>query len=199
MRLLDYESKLRELVSKDHTDPEIYNNLQQLIYYYLLRKKSCRRYEDASDISYEIASDIFMRIYNGETFTYFLPYLDRVYLRYILNYYNVNSPEIFVRDITDDMVANVYLTNPTNQDYHIVCEKMYLEHINQVVDIVMKNSKYKEGFLPYLNVKLSLVLSLYRGYPCYFHLSPEQADYVKFLVINFYNHVKTDGIDFIDW
>lgn len=198
MRLVEYEQSVKELIKSDRTDPEIYNLLQGMALMFLQRKKACNTAKDAEDISFMLAGDIFMRVIEGEDFNYFLGLLEKIYRSYVTLYYVDNKTEYLTFDASVDTQRTVY-GHSTTYEYACCANKMYLEEISSVVTKVMESScKYRKGTPVYLNLQLSLMLSVLRGRLTTFHLQPEHEYYLKLLLVNFYSRVKEDGLGFAD-
>ena len=195
MRLMEYEYAIKSKVRENPSDPEIYNLLQVLSYYFLLRKKICRTSKDAEDISYIIAGDIFLRITEGEYFSYILGFLEKIYRGAVYSYYGDTS--IISLDATDS--PDLLLGTSSIAEYNMVLNKIYLSDILSVIDKVMEGScKYRVDSSAYLNLKVSLLLSLIRGEVSGFHLTPDQLCYLKLIIPSFYNQIKKDGLGMSD-
>lgn len=197
MRLTDYEVEIKNRISQNREDPEIYNLLQELSYRFLLRKKVCKSLKDAEDISYVIAGDTFMKIRDGETYSYILGYLERIYKGYIRDHYQ-NSTDVISLD-SSDRAHDIFGWSTAMYDFNKLDNKIYLERFDSIIDEVMEDScKYKIGSTSYLNLKLSLVLSLIRDQVSPFHLSSEETFYLRLIIPNVYARIKDDGIGIND-
>ena len=194
MRLLEHESLIKSKVKSDRKDPEIYNLLQRMTFMFLKRKRVGQTEKDREDISFMIAGDLYMRIVNGEDFSYFLGYLEKIYKEYLEKFYEGYKNQVQLDPSID--VNHEILGNPTVFDYYRLNNKVYLKEIYRVIDELMDEScKYKRQSRDYLNLKLSLVLSLLREEITNFHLGPEQTFYLKLLIVKFYSKVKEEGLD----
>lgn len=197
MRLVEYEQTIKKLIENDKNDPQIYNNIQQLTYYFLIRKKVCKSIKDIEDISFTVAADLYMKILAGEEFTYIMSYLERIYRDYVRRYYR-ETGEVISLDPSIETKETI-LGKSTMFEYNYTNNKIYLKNIGSIIDSVMKRScKYKRDSVAYLNLKSSVALSLIRGTSCAFHLDPEQEYYLKIVLSNFYNKVKEDGLGIND-
>lgn len=193
MRLTEYETTIKSKIQQNPNDPSIYEDLQKMILIFLTRKKACKSINDYKDISYLLAGDMYLNIINGTRYNYYLGYLEKVYLRYVLQYYADNfEPDIVhIEDPIDLEYLMDYTSNP--QEYDEVCDKCYIERIHTVVDQVMLQScKYDPNTAAYLNLKLSLVISLLRDAPCYYHLLPEHQFYLNMIIKNFQSKTLYD-------
>lgn len=193
MRLVEQEQMIKRMVREDISNPEIYNCLQKMILMFLKRKKApgnCQRYEE---VSYTMAGDIYMKLLEGETVDYFLGYFDRKYKEYFREYYESEK-----YDIPFDPSLDEYMSLGQNfgvQDFHNAINKLYLEDIERVVDKVMEKCKYVKCSSAYINLKLSLMISILRNELTTFHLDEGQSLYLKFLIVAFYEEIKKSGID----
>lgn len=194
MKLTEYEVLIKTLVKKNPQDPEIYNNLQKMIEMFLRRKKVCNCRKDYEDLSYVLAGDMFMKIYQGDKIDYYLGYLEKVYRPYAHRYYDENDVErINVEDVTDrdSYKRSLYGSN----DYDTIISKLFLEEMEDIINEVMLQScKYDPSGPAFLNLKLSLVLSLIKGEEVYYNLSPDQKFYLKLIIANFHNKIIKEGL-----
>ncbi len=197
MKLKEYDLLIQNLVDKDKSNEEIFIHLQKMIEMFLWHKKCCDCANDVETISYTMAEDIYLDILNGRPFKQYLSYVSTVYHKYLRECYDKN----IIRQLNyDDIIAYKEREHERiathSQEIHNTESKVYLENISNTIDRVLHYScKYDENTAAYINLKMSLMLSLYRGYLVYFHLTKEQEFYLKLIVTNFYNTIKKDGLD----
>lgn len=194
LRLVDYESEIRKLVESNPQDPEIYNKLQEMVRMFLLRKKASDSSREIEEVSYTIAGDMFMQIINGEKIDYYLGYLDKIYRPYFKDYYDSRKYlEPYDPSLDGKRVLRRFTTT---QDYSKVVNKVYFEEVDKIIDQVMeKCCKYRKGTSTYLNLKLSIILSLRSGSLVPFHLSKEESFYLRILVISLYRKIRKSGVE----
>jgi len=194
MLLLEKESHIRELIKKDPSNPEIYTELQSLIYNFLARKAVANNRGDREDIAWTLAADMFMKIQQGDLNGLMIPYISRVYLRYVEEYYTVNGTYFIQLDpsIDADNAPGIIFTS-IDKEFDKALIRTYLSDIKRMVDLVMENSKYKYKSNSYNNLELSLILSLYNEKLTPYHLSEEEKFYLRVLVENFYDFIRKDG------
>ena len=195
MRLIEYEQTIKDLVKKDRNNPEIYSLLQEMILMFLRRKKSPGGPQEVEEVSYTMAGDIYLKIINGEDINYFLGYFDKKYKEYFKDYYESGRyTEPYDPSINDKEVLR---RSSGSQEFSKVINKLYLKDIGKIVDKVMEKScKYKYQSKEYLNLKLSLMISILRNTKFEFHLNQEQSFYLKLLIVAFYEEVKKEGLGF---
>ena len=194
MRLLELESSIKSRIRESKDDPEIYNLLQKMTFMFLARKKACKNEKDREDISFIIAGDLYMRILDGEEFSYYLGYLEKIYREYLCKFYEGYNNHLPLDPSID--ANHELLGSPTLFDYYRLNNQIYLKEIYRVIDELMDETcKYKPQTKEYLNLKISLILSLIRGETSFFHLGEEQKFYLKFLVVKFYDKVRNEGLD----
>lgn len=194
MRLVEYEYSIKTRIKKDRNDPDIYQELQRMIYMFLRRKRVGNCPKDVEDISYMIAGDLYMDILEGVEITFFLGYLDKIYKNYVSKFYEGIQGQVPFDPSID--ANQVILGNPSTYDYVYARNKIYLEDIQRVVDKVMEDTcKYKPWTPAYSNLKISLMLSILRDEFVSFHLQPEQEFYLKLIIVQFYQEVKVNGLD----
>lgn len=188
MRLTEYEQLIKKQITQDRNNPEIYNNLQKMIYMFLRRKQVGKSPEEVEEVSYTFAGDIYMKILSGDEIEYYLGYLERKHKEYFREYYRMSRfNEPYDPTYDDSKVQEV-------QDYrdyeNRALNKVYLQNVDRIIDKLLRNSKYKYNSKSYINLKLSLALSLLNDRIVVFHLSKEEEEYLKFLTILFYNEIK---------
>lgn len=189
MKLYEYEQRIKSLIEEDPQDPQIYEDLQRMIYMFLRRKGAGNNEKDVEDVSFTIAGDLWMRIIEGERFTFYIGYLSKIYHDYFKGYYidkRYNEPY----DPSYDMrVIGGEINNPKR--FQEVIDKIYLEQIESVINGFFESGcKYRKGTRAWINLKLSLTLSLYRQTIVNYHLEPDQFAYLKILLVKFHEKVK---------
>lgn len=189
MNLIEYEQTIKGLVKENKSNPDIYNYLQEMTLLFLRRKKPLDSSQYLLDVSYTIAGDIFLKIIDGADMTYYLGYLERIYRDYLREekaYLSKTFPfeEIYEHtEIPELIIPPISLKDAANE--------IYLKKINQVIERIMKKCcKYRQRSKEYLNLKLSLVLSILRDTRTYFHLEEEQVVYLDFLLVRLYDELK---------
>lgn len=192
MRLIEYEQTIKDLIKENRNNPEIYNLLQEMILMFLRRKRSPGGPQELEEVSYTMAGDIYIKIVAGEDINYFLGYFDKKYKEYFKDYYEVERyTEPYDPSLND---KEIWRRSEGSQDFSKVLNKLYLKDIGRIVDKVMEEScKYKYQSKEYLNLKLSLMVSILRNSKFEFHLSQEQSFYLKLLIVAFYEEVKKEG------
>ena len=133
--------------------------------------------------------DIWMRIISGERFYHYIGYIDKIYHDYVRGLYidkKFNEPY----DPSYDMqVIGGEIQN--KRMIQEVLSKVYLEQIDKVIDDFFESGcKYKKGSRTWINLKLSLSLSLYHKKMVTYHLNEEQSMYLRVLLVKFYDKVK---------
>lgn len=189
MRLYEYEQRIKLLVESSPQDPKIYEYLQRMIFMFLRRKAVGDDEKDVEDISFTIAGDLWMRIIDGERFSRYLGYINKIYHDYFRGYYidkKYNEPY----DPSYDMkVIGGEIDNPRR--FQEIINKIYLERIESVIDDFFESGcKYAYGSRAWINLKLSLTLSLYRQTLVNYHLTSDQFAYLKILIVRFHDKVK---------
>ena len=189
MNLIEYEQTIKGLVKENKSNPDIYNYLQEMTLLFLRRKKPLDSSQYLLDVSYTIAGDIFLKIIDGADMTYYLGYLERIYRDYLREekaYLSKTFPfeEVYEHtEIPELIIPPISLKDAANE--------IYLKKINQVIERIMKKCcKYRQRSKEYLNLKLSLVLSILRDTRTYFHLEEEQIVYLDFLLVRLYDELK---------
>lgn len=188
MRLNEYEQKIKELIKIDKNNPEIYNLLQEMIYIFLCRKK-IGTITEKKEVSYTFAGDVYLSIISGTDITYFLGYFEKKHKEYFQEYYRNTRFDEPYDPSYDDIKLNKPLSS--SGEFNRIIEKVDLSNVNKIIDKVFNSCKYNKNSKFYLNLKLSLTLSLVRDNISSFHLNPELNEYLKLLIVLFYNEIKT--------
>ena len=159
MRLVEYESKIKELVKIDIRNPEIYNLLVKFVNLFLLRKKVVSYSRDREEICYTLASDIYMKLIQGEELTHYLGYLEKIYRAYIYEYAGYYRKDFVV----DDLIDLEEMLPSRDQPYTEVLDRIYLRNIWCVIKEILNYCKYSKRSSIRANLEVSLLLSLYRN------------------------------------
>lgn len=189
MKLYEYEQRIKSRIEEDPQDPQIYEDLQKMIYMFLRRKGAGVDEKTVEDVSFTMAGDLWMRILEGERFTYYLGYLDKIYHDYFKECYidkRYNEPydPSYNMKVIGGEINNL-------KRYQEVIDKVYLEQIESVISNFFEfGCKYKKGTRAWINLKLSLTLSLYRKTIVNYHLTTDQFAYLKMLLVKFHEKVK---------
>lgn len=129
-----------------------------------------------------------MKILSGDTISYYLGYLEKKHKEYFREYYSVtrfNEPyDPYYDDIKSDNVSANFI------EFDRTLSRIYLDDVSKIVDKVFDNCKYLYNSTEFINLKLSLVLSLVKDEIVTFHLDEEHYVYLRLLIILFYSEVK---------
>lgn len=196
MKLKEYEDLIKKQFEENKCNEEIYINLQKMIEMFLRRKKVCNCSKDYEDVSYIMAGDLYLKFINEEkTPDHLLGYLARAYQSYAHEYYDENSGALGQVPV-EEIRTTVF--SPSSYSYEVNCvnSRVYLQEIVRVIDEVMMNScKYDPNSVAFMNLKLSLILTILKGEITSFHLNQEQTFYLNLIYTNFKNKIVRDGFD----
>lgn len=189
MRLYEYEQSIKDMVDENPQNPKIYEYLQQMIYMFLRRKNVGGSERDIEEVSFSIAGDIWIKILSGERYNRYIGYLNKTYHDYFRDYY-IDKKYSEPYDPSYDMkVIGGEIDNP--QRFLEVIDKLYLEQIELIVDDFFESGcKYTYGSRAWVNLKLSLVLSMYRQELVNYHLTSDQFAYLKILIVRFHEKFR---------
>lgn len=192
MILKDEEVQIKDKVKINRENPEIYQQLQKMIFIFLRRVKAPGSLQDLEEVSYTMAGDIFLKIVQGEDINHFLGYFEHYYKGYFRSYYDSEKYGTLQDPLNSHIMTNISSTS----EYRKVLNKQYLTEIEKVIDTVMNEScKYRYDSKAYLNLKISLVLSLIKGVNVNFHLDPEQLSYLKLMRAAVQESIRKEGLD----
>lgn len=197
MTLAEYEAKINTLLDEDVNNQEAYELMIKMIKYFLVSKRCCKCDEDYTDIAQLITEDFYLKIVDNNPVKAYLGYLNKSWRRYVSEYYRYEREVI---DTTEDNFLS-YVKKDLFGEYSVVDfmnteNVIYLEKIQKTIEYVMETScKYDHDSAVYINLELSLILSLLRGEEVYFHLNKEQEFYLKLLLASLQARIHSDGVD----
>ena len=87
MTLTEREAKVLALAKEDPKSEVLYEELYKFIYDFLSYKKAGNSPRDREEIAYDLTRDIYMRMYEGEQFTYLMAFIERIHRRYVYDMY----------------------------------------------------------------------------------------------------------------
>ena len=79
MRLITIENNIKQMIIDDINNPDLYNEIYKLSYYYLMRRKLLSTAEYASEVAHIMAEDLYMKILSGDTIHSWLGYISKYY------------------------------------------------------------------------------------------------------------------------
>lgn len=191
MRLVDIEKELKVLIEKDIESPDVYNCLYKLSYQYLLHKKAISNYDDAAIVAHTMAEELYLKIYTGGHISSWLGYMSLSYHAFIRVWRKMTQSEII--DISDDSnmeeaIVNMCMSSSSSSkhDYQKLYDESYIDHVEDLIDIIIDNSAIPTDTSKSLNIKLSVMLSLMNGKYTEYHIDERDSNYTRML----YNKVK---------
>ena len=191
MKQVDIEKRLSELQAEDRTNPEIYNLLVRLVGNMIISQNWLLAPIDFDNVTHDIAADIFMKVYNG---TYTVEYWRALAYRmmkftYIKKQRQIAMTQTF--DINNDPIKKeqIYRTcascvNTSAKELAIAENKAYLEGIGGVIRECMDESKFCSDSPEYLNIYMSVCLSLLYGEDKFFHVEDSYKPFVHLISQN---------------
>ena len=190
MRLITIENNIKQMIIDDINNPELYNEIYKLSYYYLMRRKLLSTAEYASEVAHIMAEDLYMKILSGDTIHSWLGYISKYYHGAIRTWRKMCASEVIEAEDNVDLqnaIINMSISNGNyNEHYDKILDNIYIESITSIVDFILQNSRYMEYTDEYLSAKLTILISLIRGRFIKYNLSSAEVNYTRLL----YNKVK---------
>lgn len=192
MRLVDRERKLKELIEKDINSPEVYKAIFDLAFNFLQHKKATLTSDESEEIAYIIAEELYLKIYNGNPIMSWLGYISRSYHAAIRVWRKMNSSQII--DVSDNsdleeaivrMSTSSMASNTTS--YQRMYDLSYFDSVPAIIKKVMDSSIYPEYTKSYMNIQLSVVVSIKNGKFCPYNLDEQDINYARMI----YNKSKS--------
>ena len=195
------EEELTELVKQDRTNPLIYQKLHDLAFNYLynILKPGSNKY-DYDIISYDIASDIFMRIQKGTEITYWTNYISRSLKMYYLSDYERKNWSVVINTTKDSNLEQNILESCLGirqSDYCQIEDKLteiYLADFEPIIREVMDNTKFNFNSSERLNLQISVTLTLIKGKPTYFRIKEDLKPYITIIINQIKTHIIQLGL-----
>ena len=166
MRLIEIENKIKELVEVGNFEnPELYQTIYDLVYFYFKRRKLLTYQQDFEEVSHLGATDLLLKVYNGNKINSWIGYLNVAYHGYIREYRKKYRSEIIDTNNNIPLRNAIYMMSASSAfqpmaNYESVIVKEYINDIIDTIDEVMNMSKYFEYTKAYYNTELTLLLSI---------------------------------------
>ena len=82
-RLVDIENNIKKLIEEDINNPEIYNQIYDLVYFWLKRNKKMSYDQDAKEVAQLMAEDLYLKAYQRKSCTFLVRlYIYKLYILY---------------------------------------------------------------------------------------------------------------------
>lgn len=194
-RLIDIENNIKKLISENINNPEIYNQIYDLAYFWLKRNRKVSYDQDAREVAQLIAEDLYLKAYNGKPVYSWLGYISISYLAYIRTWRKDNRSEIIdviERPDVAEKVLEMCISKDSSNSYNMVLSDVYIDQINNVIEGILDESRIEVFTSRWLNYKVSLQLSLQRGKFISYRLSEGDSNYCSMLYKKLYNKIYED-------
>ena len=166
MRLIDIENQLKKLIAVDRTDPKVYYTIRELLYQFLVRKKLLNNIQDYEEVSHIGATNLYLRIVNGDEIRSWIGYINLAYISYINQYKRWYRSELIDTISNPDLADAITIMSASSSlqnsiDLETVVNLVYMEKsIKMTVAEVLSYSKYREYTKEYYDAMLSILLSM---------------------------------------
>lgn len=161
------EKRIKVLLEERNIeDPDIYQSIYDLCLEYLVRNKKLQHYSDAEEVAMIMSEELYIKVLKGGSIVSWIGYIFKSYQAFIRIWRRMNSSQIidvsFNNDLKDAIILMSSSINNTIE-YQKVIDKAYLESIPEIIDNVVKKSRYIINTREYINARLSILLSLLYG------------------------------------
>ena len=183
------------MISEDVENPEIYNKIYDLAYFWLKRNRKMSYDSDAREVAEFIAEDLYLKAYKGKPVYSWLGYISISYISYIKAWRKSNRSEII--DIVErpdvaEKLLDMCVSKDTECNYNNIISDVYINQINNIIDNVLEKSRIEVFSSVWLNCKISLQLSLQKGSFISYRLSEGDSNYCNMLYKKLYNKIYND-------
>lgn len=194
------EKELNEIVDKDCRDPKIYKYIHDITFNYLYNvlKPGSDLY-DYEIISCDIAADLFMRVINGTKIEYWLNYISKILkLYYLRDYQKKNWSAVIDTTGNNDLEQSIQSCCMSSTDSKESVDKtlniLYLEQFEYILNKVMYNSKFSYNSKERLNLQISVILTLVKNKPTYFHIDDSLKPFINIVISQIKNEIIHSGL-----
>lgn len=195
------EEELRSIIANDRNDERIYQLLHDITFNYLYNvlKPGTSLY-DYDVISWDLAADIYLRIRKGTDIQYFTNYIARTLNIYYLKQYEHDNWSVIIDTSKDyDLERNIQtgcvgIRDSEYSDIENILTGVYLGQFENVLNSVMRDTKFNYNSKERLNIQISILLTLLRNKPVYFHLDDSLKPYINLIIMQIKNKVVLEGI-----
>lgn len=186
MRLVEIENELKKQIEKDINSPEVYNWIFELVYKWFLRGKVVRNYQEAREISRDMAEYLYLRLLdpNKEKITSWLGYISKAYKVYIKDYLKFENQVIDTSnnvELAKGIIRMSAASTIDNDSISQIYNNGYIKSISALIDNILDSSRFYPNTSNYNNAKISLLLSVGNGRFMPFRLSIEDSMYTRML------------------
>jgi len=176
------ESELKRLVAEDVKNPEIYNKIFELSKSFIIRGKYVSNFTNVVDIATIIAEELYLKIYNGGKIDYWVAYIGKTMPAYIRIWKKLYGSEIIDTEDNFEMSnAILSMSFSNNNNYSSVTDYDFINYLPNIINNVLNEIKYYKDTKPYLNIRLSLLLSFIKGDFVSYNLSDIESSYARFV------------------
>jgi hypothetical protein len=186
MKLIEIENKIKSLIAEDINNPDIFTQIQKLSYYWLKRRKIMSWDNEAEDVSYIIAEELYMKILRGEPIYSWIGYISRSYMGFIRKYKKLTGSEIIsakddaeLKSSVVEMSAGGSMNSSNGYMYGEINDLTYINDVPSLIDGIMeKYSRYYKYTSSYYNQYVSIMLSLINNEPVPFKTDKSEEMYL---------------------
>jgi hypothetical protein len=156
------------------------------VYKWFLRGKVVRNYQEAREISRDMAESLYLRLLdpNKENITSWLGYISSAYKRYIQEYLKFENQVIDTSknaDLATGIIRMSAASSIDNDSITQIYNNGYIESISVLIDNILNSSRFYPNTSSYNNAKISLLISLRKDKFVSFRLNEVDAMYTRML------------------
>lgn len=202
--VLKIEQRLTYLAENDPRNEEMYHLLKKLASIWIHQNKYTYGYSRIDEVIHDVAADTWMKVLNGTKIYAWIFYIGKmIKFSYIPNQKKLEHEVIDTTGRPDleagiiNMCAGSAISNIKQFDEML--SEFMLDNIGPVISNVMKNTKYKEGTLEYMqiytNVCINLVKDIDNEEHIKFRIDEGIANYVEIVIEQFKKEFRSLGFN----
>lgn len=169
MRLIDIEREIKAEIEKDRSSPQVYESIYKLLYQFMVRKKLLNSIQDYEEVSHIGATNLYLKIVNGDNIRSWIGYINLSHISYINQYKRWYRSELIETENNPDLADAVTIMSASSAlqnsiDLETAMNLIYMEKsIRCTVIEILNKSKYRDYTKEYYDAMASILLSILGG------------------------------------
>lgn len=186
--LVKIEKKIHAYIdSEDLENPDLFIQIKNLSAIWLYRHRKCNSYADAEEVGSILAEFLYLRLLNPNTkpIGRWIKYIAKVYPIALKEWLRISTTQIVDAKNNENLEKAILQMSAgstiDNENIAKMYDWNYLNNLPSLVDSVMLGSRFALDTVPYLNAKITLLISIYHNRYICFGLSNEDSMYARML------------------
>ena len=184
----DIEKKLTEICETDPSSEELYENLRILAAKLLISRRIASNASEVDEMSHDLAALVYLKVRNGKEIKFWAAYMGRALQSELSRYLRVSTKQIF--EVGDKLNKKEFIERyynqalVFNQQQDTIEATEVLKTLSNILDDVFSTTcRYTKDHPNYINLKISVYLSLAHKKIVYFNIRDDyEKQYVDVLV-----------------